>query len=56
MYVTLGTIFRRFEHLEGNDLSEYDLAYDDFFASHHPMDAVKFHVKESRSNTLVAEG
>jgi len=46
MYVTLGSIFRRFEHLKGNELSEYDLLYDDFFASHRPMDAVKFHVIE----------
>jgi cytochrome P450 len=46
MYVTLGSIFRRFKHLEGNELSEYDLLYDDFFASHRPMDAVKFHVIE----------
>ncbi|RYN45562.1 hypothetical protein AA0114_g8885 [Alternaria tenuissima] len=46
MYVTLGSIFRRFKHLKGNELSEYDLLYDDFFASHRPMDAVKLHIVE----------
>lgn len=46
MYVTLGSIFRRFKHLKGNELSEYDLLYDDFFASHRPIDAVKLHVIE----------
>ncbi|KAH7347993.1 cytochrome P450 monooxygenase-like protein [Pyrenochaeta sp. MPI-SDFR-AT-0127] len=46
LYVTLGSIFRRFEHLKGNELSAYDLLYDDFFASHRPMDAVKFHIIE----------
>ena len=46
MYVTLGSIFRRFKHLKGNELSEYDLLYDDYFASHRPMDAVKLHIVE----------
>lgn len=44
MYVTLGLIFRRLEHLKENELSEYDLLYNDFFTSHRPMDSVEFHV------------
>jgi hypothetical protein len=42
LYVTLGTLFRRFEHLKGNKLSPEDLAYDDYFSSYHPLKAEKF--------------
>jgi hypothetical protein len=45
LYITIASIFHRFQHLKGNELREYDLLYDDFFASHRPMDAVKFHVQ-----------
>lgn len=44
LYVTLATLFHRFEHLKGNQLTADDLVYDDYFASHHPIDATKFHV------------
>jgi len=44
LYVTIGTLFRRFENLRGNELSAEDLVYDDYFASHHPIESKKFHV------------
>jgi hypothetical protein len=44
LYVTLGTLFRRFEHLEASKLSPGDLLYDDYFSSYHPLEAEKFHV------------
>lgn len=44
LYVTLGTLFRRFEHLKGNQLSPEDLVYDDYFSSYHPLKAEKFNV------------
>lgn len=44
LYVTLGTLFRRFEHLKVNKLSPEDLVYDDYFSSYHPLKAEKFYV------------
>jgi len=44
LYVTLGTLFRRFEHMKANKLSPEDLVYDDYFSSYHPLEAEKFHV------------
>jgi hypothetical protein len=44
IYVTLGTLFRRFECLKANKLSPEDLVYDDYFSSYHPLKAEKFHV------------
>jgi hypothetical protein len=44
LYVTLGTLFRRFEHMKGNHLTPQDLAYDDYFSSYHSISATKFHV------------
>jgi hypothetical protein len=42
--VTLARLYHRFEHLRGNQLSADDLVYDDYFASHHPINATKFHI------------
>jgi len=39
-------LFHRFEKLKGNQLTAEDLVYDDYFASHHPIEATKFHVVE----------
>ena len=44
IYVTLGTLFRRFENLKSNDLTEEDLVYNDYFSSYHSITATKFHV------------
>jgi hypothetical protein len=44
LYITIGTLFRRFENLRGNELKPEDLVLDDYFASHHPIDSTKFHV------------
>lgn len=44
IYVTLGTLFRRFANLKGNELSQEDLAYNDYFSSQNAMDAKKFHI------------
>jgi cytochrome P450 len=44
VYITIAMLFHRFEHLEGNKLTADDLVYDDYFASHHPINATKFHV------------
>ncbi|KAH8787243.1 cytochrome P450 monooxygenase-like protein [Hyaloscypha finlandica] len=46
IYVTIAMLFHRFEHLKGNKLTADDLVYDDYFASHHPIDATKFHIVE----------
>jgi len=44
LYVTLGTIFRRFDKMKGNHLTAEDLVYEDYFSSYHPLEATKFHV------------
>jgi len=44
VYVTIAMLFHRFEHLKGNKLTTADLVYDDYFASHHAINATKFHV------------
>ena len=49
LYVTLGSVFRRFENLKANDLSEEDRAYNDYFSGQHPLDATKFHVNQVKS-------
>jgi hypothetical protein len=46
LYVTIAMLFHRFEKLKGNQLTPEDLVYDDYFASHHPIDATKFHIIE----------
>ena len=46
LYVTIAMLFHRFEKLKGNQLTAEDLVYDDYFASHHPIEATKFHVVE----------
>jgi hypothetical protein len=46
LYVTLGTLFRRFDKLEVYNTNPADLVYDDYFAIYHPLDARKFHVGE----------
>jgi hypothetical protein len=44
LYVTIGTLFRRFSDLKGNDLTLEDRAYNDYFSAQNPVDAKKFHV------------
>jgi cytochrome P450 len=44
IYVTLGTLFRRFENMKSNHLTAEDLVLDDYFSSYHPISATKFHV------------
>lgn len=47
LYVTLGTLFRQFENLKGNVLTERDLSYVDHFSGFHPLDAEGFKVTSS---------
>lgn len=44
LYITLGTLFRRFENMQSNVLTEEDRTIVDCFASCYPLDATKFHV------------
>lgn len=44
LYVTLGTLFRRFDNLKVYNTGPEDLVYDDYFSTYHPVDARKFHV------------
>ncbi|TAQ87316.1 hypothetical protein B7494_g4362 [Chlorociboria aeruginascens] len=44
LYVVLGTLFRRFEHLQGNKLGPKDLVYDDYLSAYPPMTATRFHL------------
>lgn len=44
LYVTIGTLFRKFPDLKGNDLSAEDTVYNDYFSAQNPVDAKKFHV------------
>jgi hypothetical protein len=44
LYVSLGTLFRRFRHLKSNTLTPDDLWIDDNFTGYHPIKAMKFHV------------
>jgi hypothetical protein len=44
LYITLGTLFRRFDKLKVYNTGPEDLVYDDYFSSYHPVDARKFHV------------
>jgi hypothetical protein len=44
LYVTLGTLFRRFDKLKVYNTGPEDLVYDDYFSTYHPVDARKFHV------------
>jgi hypothetical protein len=46
LYVTIAMLFHRFERSKGNKLTADDLVYDDYFASHHPIEATKFHIVE----------
>jgi cytochrome P450 len=46
LYATLGTVFRRFENLKSNVLTDEDRAYNDYFSGQHPLDATKFHVTQ----------
>ncbi|THY17275.1 hypothetical protein D6D01_07526 [Aureobasidium pullulans] len=50
LYVTIGTIVRRFDKLQGNELVAEDLIYEDYFSSYNPIAAKKFHVcKEAKT-------
>jgi hypothetical protein len=53
LYVTLGTLFRRFEIMKGNHLTPDDLVYDDYFSSYHPISATKFHVSAGESEAAM---
>jgi hypothetical protein len=44
--VTIAMLFHQLEKLKGNELTAEDLVYDDYFASHHPIEATKFYVVE----------
>ncbi|KAG0648396.1 Cytochrome P450 monooxygenase yanH [Hyphodiscus hymeniophilus] len=48
LYLTLGTLFRRFENLTANHLTGEDLAYNDYFSAQTPLTATKFHVTERK--------
>jgi len=47
LYVSLGTLFRRFPTMKSNVLTPADLVYDDYFSGYHPTSATKFHVTGS---------
>ncbi|CZS93103.1 uncharacterized protein RCO7_07846 [Rhynchosporium graminicola] len=44
LYVSLGTMFRRYENLLSNHLTEEDWEYDDYFSGYPRPGATKFHV------------
>jgi len=44
LYVTLGTLFRRFENMQSNVLTEKDIAVIDYMVGYYAADATKFHV------------
>lgn len=44
LYVTLGTLFRRFENLKPFDVGPEDMTYVDYFTAFHPKDARAFRV------------
>jgi len=44
IYVSLGTLFRRYQALKPMPLSAEDLQYEDYFAPYRPITAKKFHV------------
>ena len=51
-YVTVGTLFRRFPDLTGNELSPEDLVYDDYFSSYNPLSAKKLHIRGPKMSQL----
>lgn len=51
LYVTIALLFHRFENLLSNKLTAADLEWDDYFASHHPIDAIKFHVSQGNDKS-----
>jgi cytochrome P450 len=44
IYIALGTLFRRFENMQSNVLTEEDRRIIDYFPTYYPLDATKFHV------------
>ena len=48
LYVTLGTLFRRFDNLSAFDVGPEDMTYVDYFTAFHP--------KGSRAFKVVAKG
>jgi hypothetical protein len=44
LYVTLGTIFRRFGNLKVHGIKPEDLILDDYFSTYHPDNVPKLHV------------
>jgi hypothetical protein len=50
MYVTLGTLFRRFERLQVWETSKEDLVFEEYFTPHHPVGARVLHVTTQPDN------
>ncbi len=44
LYITLGTLLRRFPHLRTKELTGRSLEYEDYFAPYRPVDAEMFEV------------
>ena len=44
LYITLGTLFRRFDNLRDPEIRPEDMAYEDYFSSHNPVNARKLSV------------
>lgn len=44
LYVSLGTLFRRYDNLLSNHLTAEDWEYDDYFSGYSRPGATKFHV------------
>ena len=50
-YVTLGTLFRRFEDLKPFDVGPEDMTYGDYFSAFHPKGARAFRVVMTDTTT-----
>ena len=44
LYVSLGTLFRRFGNVKSNILTPKDLVYEDYFSDYYLTKTTKFHV------------
>jgi len=51
LYVTLGTLFRRFEDLKPFDVGPEDMTYGDYFSAFHPKGARAFRVVMTDTTT-----
>jgi len=54
IYVTLGTIFRRFENLQVHGTKPADLVIDDYFSAYNPDNANNLHVINAQHESLQA--